>query len=240
VGGNVKNWIKLFMRYLSALLVIIFLIVTISTCSTSPAVVESPKSYSGFGFNHIYVVSHGWHTSLVVPSVNAIAAIPELGERFDGTSYIEFGWGDKGFYQAQDITAGLAVQAMLWPTDSVMHAVGINKEVSAFFPVSDVQFLPMTESEMSLLMTFISGSFARDEQALLLPTQDGLYGDSQFYTGVGNYYLMNTCNNWTAKSLKSFGMDISVTFKLTSDSVMGYVKKHIKENAKPQASLTVQ
>jgi hypothetical protein len=51
---------------------------------------------------------------------------------------------------------------------------------------------------------------------------------------------MNTCNNWTAKSLKSFGMDISVTFKLTSDSVMGYVKKHIKENAKPQASLTVQ
>ncbi|MGF1760774.1 DUF2459 domain-containing protein, partial [Photobacterium sagamiensis] len=45
----------------------------------------------------------------------------------------------------------------------------------------------------------------------------------QFYKGVGDYHLMNTCNQWTAKGLKSTGMDISPTFKLTAGSVMKYV-----------------
>ena len=37
---------------------------------------------------------------------------------------------------------------------------------------------------------------------------------------------MNTCNKWTAKGLKSAGMDISPTFKLTADSIMDYVKEY--------------
>jgi uncharacterized protein (TIGR02117 family) len=212
------------MRYLSVLFVIIFLSVVISTCSTEPNVIESPKAYSGLGINQVYVVSHGWHTSLIVPTINATAELPELAVRFPRSSYIEFGWGDKGFYQAKEITTGLALQAMLMPTDSVMHAVGINKEVAKFFPESDIELLLLTDDEIALLMQFISVSFARDSQNSLISTQLGLYGDSQFYQGVGNYYLMNTCNKWTAKGLKSFGMDISIMFKLSSDSVMDYVK----------------
>jgi hypothetical protein len=34
---------------------------------------------------------------------------------------------------------------------------------------------------------------------------------------------MNTCNKWTAKGLKSAGMDISPMFKLTAGSVMSAV-----------------
>jgi len=37
---------------------------------------------------------------------------------------------------------------------------------------------------------------------------------------------MNTCNKWTAKGLKSAGMDISPTFKLTADSIMDYLKEN--------------
>ena len=55
--------------------------------------------------------------------------------------------------------------------------------------------------------------------------QKGIYGDSQFYSGVGDFYLMNTCNRWTAKGLKSIGMDISPTLKLTAGSVMNYLTK---------------
>ncbi|GHB69000.1 membrane protein [Psychrosphaera saromensis] len=212
------------MRYLTALFVIVFLSVVISTCSTEPNVIESPEAYSGLGDNQVYVVSHGWHTSLIVPTINATAELPELAVRFPRSSYIEFGWGDKGFYQAKEITAGLALQAMLMPTDSVVHVVGINKEVAKFFPESDIELLLLTDDEIALLMQFISASFARDSQDSLISTQLGLYGDSQFYQGVGNYYLMNTCNKWTAKGLKSFGMDISIMFKLSSDSIMDYVK----------------
>ena len=54
--------------------------------------------------------------------------------------------------------------------------------------------------------------------------KNGLYGDSQFYKGVGDYHLMNTCNKWTAKGLESAGMDISPTFKLSAGSVMDYIR----------------
>ena len=59
----------------------------------------------------------------------------------------------------------------------------------------------------------------------------GIYGDSQFYRGAGEYYLTNTCNKWTAKALQSAGMDISPGFKLTADSVMGYIKEWQQEAA---------
>ena len=36
---------------------------------------------------------------------------------------------------------------------------------------------------------------------------------------------MNMCNRWTAKGLKSIGMDISPTLKLTAGSVMNYLTK---------------
>jgi len=53
--------------------------------------------------------------------------------------------------------------------------------------------------------------------------KNGIYGNSQFYKGVGDYYLMNTCNKWTAKGLRSTGMDISTKFTLTAGSVIGYL-----------------
>ena len=185
---------------------------------------DSPTAFTGLGTHQVYVVSHGWHTGVVVPSKHAILGIPELGKRFNNTSYIEFGWGDKGFYQAKEITIGLTLQAIFLPTESVVHAVGINQDVHTYFPNSDIELLLLTEREISLLVTFISGSLARDKDNSLIATQVGIYGNSQFYKGIGDYYLMNTCNKWTAKSLKSFGMDISPIFKLTSGSIMDYLK----------------
>lgn len=93
-----------------------------------------------------------------------------------------------------------------------------------FFPNSEVERLCLTDSELSSLIGFIVNSFYKDTKDEVLELGNGIYGDSQFYKGVGDYYLMNTCNSWTAKGLRSVGMNISSTFKLTAGSVMRYVK----------------
>ncbi len=85
--------------------------------------------------------------------------------------------------------------------------------------------LCLSDGELSALIGFISRSFFRDKSGNLLELQKGIYGDSQFYSGVGDFYLMNMCNRWTAKGLKSIGMDISPTLKLTAGSVMNYLTK---------------
>ena len=106
-----------------------------------------------------------------------------------------------------------------------MHSVAVPQKVEEYFSNSEVAKLCLSDDELSALIGFISRSFFRDKSGNLLELQKGIYGDSQFYSGVGDFYLMNTCNRWTAKGLKSIGMDISPTLKLTAGSVMNYLTK---------------
>jgi len=152
--------------------------------------------------------------------------IPKLRERFGDIPYIEFGWGDKGFYQTKEITSGLTLRAIFWPTKSVIHAVSVPERADVYFTGSEVELLCLNDSELLSLLTFILNSFDRNSHGKIIELKKGIYGDSQFYKGVGDYYLMNTCNKWTAKGLKSTGMDICPTFKLTASSVMDYVKNY--------------
>ncbi|MCF6323150.1 MAG: TIGR02117 family protein [Gammaproteobacteria bacterium] len=153
--------------------------------------------------------------------------MPALQNQFGDVGSLEFGWGDKGFYQAEEITLGLTVRAMLWPTESVMHVVAVPQSPREYFPDSEVVTFCLTDSALSSLIQFIASSFKRNDIGDVMPLQSGIYGDSQFYQGEGDYYLMNTCNKWTAKGLRSAGMNISLSFKLTADSVMDHLKKEM-------------
>lgn len=201
----------------------------IAACTTAPQVIPSQQSYTGTGSQTVFVVNHGWHTGFAVPSAAVRAHIPQLTERFNNTPYMEFGWGDKGFYQAQEITTGITLQAIFLPTDSVIHAVSVPDEnIARYFSGSSIATLPVSAHELEQLSRFIAGSFARTTDASIIPLKKGIYGNSQFYKGTGSYHLMNTCNKWTAKGLQSMGMDISPTFKLTASSIMRYLARQKK------------
>jgi uncharacterized protein (TIGR02117 family) len=191
-------------------------------CSTKPYVVgDTPISVTTP--QEISIVSHGWHTGFVIPAETIISRLPQLKKRFPNTPFIEFGWGDKGFYQAKEITSGLTVQAIFWPTESVVHAVSVPKKAELYFSNSDVQIICLNKKQYSQLVAFIENSFLKDTDGNIIKLKNGIYGNSQFYRGEGDYYLMNTCNKWTAKGLKSAELDISTTFKLTASSIMDYL-----------------
>ncbi|GBU10044.1 hypothetical protein AwWohl_11820 [Gammaproteobacteria bacterium] len=172
----------------------------------------------------VYVVSHGWHTGFVIKNSDIAEYLPQLKDRFD-LNYIEFGWGDEGFYKAPKITAKLALQAMLLPTSTVIHAVNVPEDIGNYFSESHVQTIFLDLDQYQRLIEFIVSSFARDQYGNILPVGNGIYGDSQFYKAIGSYYILNTCNKWTAKGLKSAGMNISPTFKLTAGSIIKAIDK---------------
>ncbi len=204
---------------------ILLIIIILAGCSAKPYIVSYAEEFEGSGQNEVYVVSHGWHTGFVIPAPEIQRVMPELERRFGNTPYIEFGWGDKGFYQAKETTLGLTLRAIFWPTESVVHLVAVPQKVEEYFSNSEVAKLCLNDGELSALIGFISSSFYRDRSGNLLELQKGIYGDSKFYSGIGDFYLMNTCNRWTAKGLKSIGMDISPKLKLTAGSVMNYLTK---------------
>ena len=204
------------------LLLVLAALVMSSCCTSKPYVVEETKFLVPKG-EEVFVVSHGWHTGFVIPADPILSEFPQLRERFGQVSYLEFGWGDKGFYQANEITSGLTMRAIFWPTESVVHVVAVSKSPEEYFNNSKVKSLCLNKDQFALLITYISESFAKKDK-MLVSMKKGIYGNSQFYKGEGSYYLMNTCNKWTAKGLKSAKQDIDPLFKLTSDSVMDSIE----------------
>lgn len=195
-------------------------------CSSGKPYALQPTSQIEKGPRSVraFVVSHGWHTGLVVPASELNTLVPELATRFGAPAFYEIGWGDKGFYQAQDVTAGLALRAMFWSSGSVVHVVAVPRSPEMSFPESETMAVCLTPTQIKQLETFIVSSIVHDPAGRVVSLGKGIYGDSQFYDGVGRYSALNTCNKWTAKGLRSAGLEISPAFKLTSGSIMRFVR----------------
>ena len=195
-------------------------------CSTKPDSVSGTETFSGLGDHPVFVVSHGWHTGIILPAYLLTTGNPQLKNRFADADFLEVGWGDEAFYQAEEITFDKAAGAALWPTNSVVHIVAVPNPPTSYFANSDISLLCATGKQAHALATFIENSFSRDPSGRIIQLQQGIYGDSQFFAGRGDFHLFSTCNKWTAKGLHSLGMEIDPTFQLTADSVMSYLAEH--------------
>ena len=197
------------------------LLLIICGCSTHPKALNPLVDKQSCDDEHqIYLISHGWHAGLAIKAEDLNEMLPELSVRFPSSKYYEIGWGDTGFYQSNEITTGLTLRAMFWSKGSVLHVVGMQTKPKETFIHSKVVKLSSDTKNYENLLSFISSSFQRDESHKIIPEKTGIYGNSQFYTGIGKYHIFNTCNKWTAKALYSAGYEISPTFKLTASSVV--------------------
>lgn len=213
----------------------IFIVFTLllSACVTEPyarpPLADVGDARTGSKPNRIFAVGHGWHVGLVLPAETLTTQMPELRRRFGDVKFLELGWGDKGFYQApnQEITFALTLQAMFWSSGTVMHVVAVPPTpVTPFdyFSASDIVELCITDVELARLNEFVTNSFLKNAGGETIRMKAGIYGDSQFYAATGRFHLMNTCNKWVAKALQSMGFDIDPAFKLTSASVLTWLK----------------
>lgn len=198
----------------------------LTACSSEPNIVQPAITVTDVRAYRISVVSHGWHTGLIVPSTVLNSAVPELKLRFIEPAYYEIGWGDEGFYQAQEITIGLTLQALFWSKGSVLHVVAIPEAPEQYFVGDAIMSTCLAKHELASLQQFLAASFARNNAGDIKALRRGIYGDSEFYLGQGRYSLFNTCNKWTAKALRSAGLAMGWTFKLTAGSVMEEFAAH--------------
>ncbi len=190
----------------------------ITSCKTKPYVITETDIIAPSDVD-IFIVSHGKHTGIIVPASFIQNQLPQLKTHFGQVPYLEIGWGDQSFYEAEEITSLLTVNALFWPTSSVLHVVAVTKPPHQFFKDSVVRTININKEQYALLSSFIINSFTKIN-GHIIPTKIGLYPNSQFYAAEGSYHVMNTCNKWTAKGLKSAEFDIYPIFKVTSSSVM--------------------
>ena len=216
-------------RYLPVLVVAAAMLLA-AACSGEPRAVR-PDPGDGRDASArsiaVHVVSHGWHTGVVVPAHELNRTIPELAARFGGApAFYEIGWGDAGFYPAQDITAGMAVRALFWSSGTVLHVSAVPASPKESFPGSQIVSFCVSRGEIDALNRFISASFSRDGRGRLQALARGIYGDSQFYDASGRYSAVNTCNTWTAKGLLGAGFEPDPAWMPTARGVMRHLERH--------------
>lgn len=208
--------------------------IALAACSQRPYVVPPARDSTQVIRSHpIVVVNHGWHTGLIVPAEFLNSEIPELGERFDRADYYEIGWGDDAFYQAEDITAGLAIQALFASRGSVIHVAAISGPPDEAFQNHELVSTCLTRQQMASLSTYLASSFSLKSEGHAIQLSPGLYGDSQFYRAAGTYRLWHTCNQWTAQGLRSAGMDVAPVFSLTAAGLIGATRE-LRQDCSPQ------
>ncbi len=173
----------------------------------------------------IYVVNHGWHTGIVIDRTQAAPWLSALQGRFGNARYLEFGWGDGAFYQTENPSAWLALQAAVGSGYAVLHVLALPVEPPQYFLAGETVAIRLSPPGFRGLVDFINASFYRDDSGAILDLSESSYGDSRFYRATGGYHLLYTCNNWTAQALQAAGLPVNSATAQTAGSVMGQVAK---------------
>ncbi len=212
-------------RYSRSTRLLLLAILCCYACAGTITLSRPPVASGAPPYIHFYVVSHGWHTGVVIRRADIPPSLWPESRDFPTAEYLEVGWGEWDFYQTPDAGSGLALQAMLWPNASVLQVVGFREPLGVAFPESEIVELALTPAGLGGLVRYIHHSYARDGAIRVFALGQGLYGDSRFYPARGRFYLFNTCNVWTAGALRAAGYPVSPALALTAASVMAPARR---------------
>jgi len=172
----------------------------------------------------VYLLGQGWHSGLIIPRA---AGRPELWpERadFPDAAFVEIGWGQREFYQAQDPGVLLALEAALWPSSSVVFLAGFRYPPAEVFPCSDLIELVIAPTNLERLLRYVHESFDRSGGGAVSPLAPGASNGGLFYPALGRFHLFNTCNTWTAGALRAAGYPIEPPYPMTSGGLVDRVR----------------
>lgn len=206
------------------------LVVFLSSCAMAPT--ERPSEIECDVPRAFHVVNHGWHTGIIVNRRDLTQAVPSLEDDFGSGEYLEIGWGDERFYQAQTPTLGLALRAIFWPTPTVLHIAAVPDRPRRYFSQSEVVEVSVPQTGYEKLLAFVAGSFGRTDDHGVIKLGPGLYGNSRFYRAEGVFSAFNTCNTWVAKSIETTGYPISGLSIITAAGLMSELREGIDADTK--------
>lgn len=146
----------------------------------------------------LYVVSHGWHSGVVVERGELAKHLPALTDEIGHEAYVEVGWGEERFYQARETTVGMKLRAALWPNASVLQVVPFADPPSRYFANSEVTEVRTDDAGYAAALEFIAATFKPDLQRV----GPSLYGEGWFYRAEGSFHLFNNCNTWVGSVLE--------------------------------------
>ncbi len=165
---------------------------------------STPKNFK------IYFIKNAWHVGIIFPINNITESQLSILRNFKRYKYVDIGWGDAKFYQHSGINYFLAVEALLYPTPSVVRVQGYLLDIEYFIKWSDYTVsINVNKTQLKDLLTFIKNSLSKTKNGKYIISSIKLDSDIIFYKSKLKYYLFKTCNTWVADDLRYAGFKVS-------------------------------
>ena len=127
---------------------------------------------------------------------------------FPGAQYLSFGWGDRTYYMKPSPTLGDAMSA-LFPGPAVLlvtplyHPPRVSRANSQVFEVG------LSTAGLDRLSNHLWAAFDKSGDGRPQRLAAGPDPGSVFYAATGTFSATNTCNTWTAESLRVSGIPVA-------------------------------
>ena len=223
----VQRWNAAF-RWFAFTLVTLSWCLSLAACATKPE--RSAATEECETLQTLYIVTYGWHTGLVINRADLAKLVESLSADFATSEFLEIGWGDQRFYQATDPNIGTALRAIFWPTQTVLHVVGVSASPRSYFVSGDLFAVAVPEVGYQDLLAFVAASFRRSEDDRLVKLGPALYGAGWFYQAEGKFHAGNTCNTWIANALATTGYPFANVNTVSARGVVSQLRRGIEAN----------
>lgn len=210
-----------------AAILILIAFLPLAGCSGERTVADSERSQV------VYVVRRGWHSGVALATADWPQRDWPLLTTFHDAPYLEFGWGDADFYQADEPGAGMALATVLWPSSTVMEVVPLRTAPSSGTGDFEAVAVHVTNAELQAIASSLDASFEQP----ISPTGKTYRtagGAARFYRARGNFHLFRMCNRWTAELLQLAGCSVSPRLAMTAGQVVKAAKQCDAESARPR------
>lgn len=216
---------------LSALALAVIVLAVATARSGDPALWPAKPGEAEIG---IFVVSHGYHAGLAIPTAqvaetaqrNGDTALSLIAEQFGSYPFIEVGWGEERFYASVPSPAsldfGIAMRALFQPGNrSVLHVVGLPDHPRKVFGSADMVLVNLSEEGFGRMLTALNTSVVLSgDPPAPKSLGRGLYGPSLFFRANGAFHIFNVCNHWVADMLAAAGLPVTPVLDTVPDGLL--------------------
>lgn len=174
----------------------------------------------GEALRSIYVVKRGWHTGIAIPAAQWPDRHWSVLRDFLDSTYLEFGWGDARFYQAEQESPWMAIRAAFFSTESTIHVIGFDQPTPNALRADEVIEVRVSAEALRRVAQSIQREFSQAEPVVTASGLSATPEPNKFYQASRRFYFPRMCNWWTAKRLEEGGCPIAAWSVISANRIV--------------------
>lgn len=175
------------------------------------------------GRHRVWVLGYGYHTAIFLEQPRGWRLGPPGRE---AAPFVEFAWGDRGWFYDSDMSWLGGANAILLPSRSVYYVAGYDEPPARAWPGLPLLEREFNETELLALALVLERSVLRTpEGARVEALPPSPEYDGRFYPGRPYYIGWNSCNHWTIAALEQAGQEVSALGVVTQEQALSRLKQ---------------